>query len=998
MCFLPLIALLSCDMAEPVLKSDGRDYVQEEMTMFSVEISGVRKCYETRSVLTDENIETRITGITLAAYGENGALVDAKHYTSDFSEMSLSIGTNISCNIYALANMGDMSAMFPSSEDDVPLMEYTVSSYEQVDECGIPMCAELTVWSGTQENIIYLDRLFAKVNVRILHTGLADASSEYPYVFNMCNKSLYMRQVNGRLTPFADGGSRAEHYGDIMDIADYNPNLNDKNTYQGPLKPSELGPGPGYLQDISYVFYIPENVQGRLLPGNSDPFGKVYDNIGPDAGDVCTYLEFNAKKERSLGYEGSVMFRYYLGADNTSDFSVERNCRYDLTLDFTEEGFFADSWKVTRGDDWTDYRSLYFLEDSYQIYKGGTVDVMVHFNRNISGTTDSEPYPDRWLYDFDETAMNNAGLSFSFDPHTLVTAENGCKEFCFRFTAADDAEAGESFPLTVMTTDGSIVDHAVLNIVGSTGLSASWNSRPEYVSQYGTFTVSGYEASDLPLKYSVSDESKLSCIKLGDDMFRVVAYGSGPSAIIVSSSDGSKTASVSLDVSAPRLKLDEASVELNPDGRSVSVGYEYLTASGNPLANVSMDAWNSVLKPSVTGSPYFETDAYENTFDIYVGRLYDGDDRIDAGGIYDIEIVPQKCGDVAGASMSVTVVDPFEDVVQRDYGSIDDYTLFGLTSANASIKGLFTSEIQKNSSFSFDGPLVNSDPSCVKAELVPRWRNGFSYENGVYELSWNRLNGDISIKQRAVDHSTKHSAGIHDVMVMVENRHSSETIDASCGTIGIYVHTAIGADAEFNKRQCCYPVGGQTFAGSYNAIAPNNVYPYPNSTNYIHYMDVTMKWMTNVSGVFVFEQLRSRSIAYDSDKFLLPSRKDGEVHEKLLFSVYTGTGNRDEQGGGRHGVGHVLYRALMTQTYDYNLSDATLKELFLGYKSGSASGSFAPAYKVSDIGENAVSTQSPFYFAPSKYPDYRDEDGNGYHVFHFLEELVPRTCGWIDLL
>ena len=47
---------------------------------------------------------------------------------------------------------------------------------------------------------------------------------------------------------------------------------------------------------------------------------------------------------------------------------------------------------------------------------------------------------------------------------------------------------------------------------------------------------------------------------------------------------------------------------------------------------------------------------------------------------------------------------------------------------------------------------------------------------------------------------------------------------------------------------------------------------------------------------------------------------------------------------------------------------------------------------------NIVPHDDPYYFAPSDHPSKVDQDGKGYHVIHFLEDIEPDTGGWINLL
>ena len=68
-----------------------------------------------------------------------------------------------------------------------------------------------------------------------------------------------MRQANSRILPFSEKGSRADKVSDILGVSDSHQDLNDRNAYQGSLSQSDIGPGPGYLQDTTVILYVPEN-------------------------------------------------------------------------------------------------------------------------------------------------------------------------------------------------------------------------------------------------------------------------------------------------------------------------------------------------------------------------------------------------------------------------------------------------------------------------------------------------------------------------------------------------------------------------------------------------------------------------------------------------------------------------------------------------------------------------------------------------------------------
>jgi hypothetical protein len=88
------------------------------------------------------------------------------------------------------------------------------------------------------------------------------------------------------------------------------------------------------------------------------------------------------------------------------------------------------------------------------------------------------------------------------------------------------------------------------------------------------------------------------------------------------------------------------------------------------------------------------------------------------------------------------------------------------------------------------------------------------------------------------------------------------------------------------------------------------------------------------------------------------------------------------------------------------VTDTDRKQWFFGYQSytGRGTPAMAPCYTLhnmnigSDMNANKVASRSPYYFSPSSCGGYVDDMGRGYHVIHFLEEIYPETCGWINLL
>ena len=986
---------------------------------FYIELDG-EECVEVKSVLP-EDIEYRITDMTLASYGHDGMLVDVKYHDHVTGAMPVLVDSESPSNIYVLVNMGDMSTSFPQYEQEVSEIEYHIRSYSEVEEKGFPMSGQLKAYlPHDSARVINVQRLFSKLSVRITHNSLSGYSPSTAFAYNLCNKGLYVRQANSRMLPFSVHGGFAVSYADTLDASDCHMNLNDRNAYQGSLTQSQMGPGPGYLQDTTVVLYVPENVQGKLLPHNKDPYGKVYGEIddlgGRSYSELCTYLEFHARRENTRGYSGDVTYKYYLGADNTSDFSLERNKRYDITLDFTEEGFFADSWKVTRGDDWNDARMLLFTDEPYLVTPGGTVRLMVHYHRQGKLLADSQSYPDEWQFLVDENSMSLAGLSWSFDPSVLSDGDDGYKRFCVDVSADLDAVVGTVVPVKVISSDGSVSDESYVTVVGRTDFSLVWNNRPEYVSQEGVMSVTGVDESDLPLTVSLSDASKVSCVGVGAGTYRIVAHRTGSVELRISNASGTKVAVAALNIKAPELVTDVTSIVLEPDGESVVLGYRYVDEKGRTLGNVNASAYDTFLKPIVDADSYFDATVTSSFITMCITSLGTSHDLIRLGKYYDAMISAAECPDVIPKNIRVLVKNLFEGITVRDYGRIDDYTLFMLAGVNPRLSEFFADELQANTSFSYPGFMPEVEAEYVSVELEPLWTGGFSGPNEIFEPSLDYKTGTITVKRKSAYSTASHSAGRHRMMVYVMNRHSGERIGEPCGELDLYVHTALGARAVFGSRECGWsPYGNETFASVYNKVAGRVVYPSISSNSLICYMDVYLEWMTDVSKVYVWDRM-NRAVQSGADwmdalGIVRPSVADGELNSntRMLYSVMEGRDSRisvcDEKYGPRKGIGCVLYRALLQPTYGTALTDIDLKRFFMGYESvtGAATAILAPCYTLHDLNKgpdmqvNKIWQKVPYYFSPSSCPSFVDDQGRGYHVIHFLEEISPDTFGWINL-
>ena len=121
----------------------------------------------TRSLLSAGDIETKRTGITLAAY-RDGILETCRHFTSE-KNMTLRLGENRTYSIYAFVNMGDLTSTLPGKENYLRETFYTVPSYQDINRTGLPMsgCGEKFRIGDGNGGTIRIRRLFAKITASL---------------------------------------------------------------------------------------------------------------------------------------------------------------------------------------------------------------------------------------------------------------------------------------------------------------------------------------------------------------------------------------------------------------------------------------------------------------------------------------------------------------------------------------------------------------------------------------------------------------------------------------------------------------------------------------------------------------------------------------------------------------------------------------------------------------------------------------------------------------
>ena len=282
----------------------------------------------TRSLLTGADIETKKTGITLAAYGEDGVLATSGHFTTNLESLRLELESGRNYTVYALVNMGDQSGVIPRSESALSTLTYRIPSYSEgagsLASRGIPMAGKLSYpGAGTT---IPVERLLAKVTVQI--------SCEWP---GAAIRSAKVCQLNRVLRPFGEA------------------------TMEEDWDQQEFHEGTGTASG-SFVFYVPENRQG-VIDGIRTSREK-----SPDGNDTIrarkdrlTYLETTV--EGTGVYAGTIIYRNYLGRNAVSDFDIRRNARYSWTIRYLKDGLQYNDWK--HDNDLIDTQSGLHIDDGW---------------------------------------------------------------------------------------------------------------------------------------------------------------------------------------------------------------------------------------------------------------------------------------------------------------------------------------------------------------------------------------------------------------------------------------------------------------------------------------------------------------------------------------------------------------------------------------------------------------------------------------------------------
>ena len=262
--------------------------------------------------------ESLLKDVNIYVVSEAGAVLSHEYITAS-REAIVTIYDNLKYKVYAVANLGKSVALATEGEILSLKGDEGSSAVSGSGGSGVLMSGKLPlqVLRGKQGITVPLTRAVAKIEVKGDMTGLND------------DVSVKVKQVRLRNVPKTGTYFCTDKVKDVSEVKDGDP-----------MQFADCAGFPGGVE-----FYMLENMQGTLLPGNTSQKDKVWPQGSLYAG-VCSYVEIVAQYESDLK-EGDVVYRFYLGSDACSNYDVQRNVKYVVSVFFKGNGGVDEnSWRV----------------------------------------------------------------------------------------------------------------------------------------------------------------------------------------------------------------------------------------------------------------------------------------------------------------------------------------------------------------------------------------------------------------------------------------------------------------------------------------------------------------------------------------------------------------------------------------------------------------------------------------------------------------------------
>ncbi len=425
---------------------------------------------ETRSRLPESSeFEDLISNINFLAYDDGtGELVSSCYCAG--SELSVNIPKERTYHIFLLANMGDQTGKVPVNmkTPEFESFRYVIPGYEYMSANGIPMvCDIVTPWKSSLT--LSLRRLLAKLEIRVDKSDIIASGGGGANSFR--NTRLMVERVAKALYPFAPGGSRAKGADDL---------------FTGSAVEQAYFGSADLVTSETLVLYVPENMQGTLLPEGTSSMDKSESNASLSGEDLCTYVQLEGVKDGTTdGVSGSLLYRFFPGTDKDqvsyNNFDLKGGLKYQIGLNLSWNGMYTTgNWKVERSG-WSDSRQIKISREKDKSYTSFLIYPLARGSEGVPLYIFYSPHGEE--YEAEGTGSPhhfNGGWGFKMNPYTQVmpntqVLSNSSVTVGFKrhtdymtehyITIPKSAQAGHLESITYYTTDGLKNAILALNVV-----------------------------------------------------------------------------------------------------------------------------------------------------------------------------------------------------------------------------------------------------------------------------------------------------------------------------------------------------------------------------------------------------------------------------------------------------------------------------------------------------------------------------------------------------
>ncbi|MBQ9184965.1 MAG: DUF4906 domain-containing protein [Bacteroidales bacterium] len=769
--------------------------------------------------------EEKIIGAALAIYDGNGVLVHQERVEGEFTGFTEAVRLNkervYSCYVVTGYIAGVIE--FPGSEDELASLtientsknsggEYDMTEVLRVygpDRAGSTgkMTPErLDASDGTADGKVSvpISSLWAKVYVTFdasavkrVEVGLESGGSQ------SCGAAMGSRIF----APFSEEGA---------------VNVSDKFSILPVETRTSGGGGRSVSADTPFVFYVPENMLGNLLEGNSDADKKtpssVRDRHGEAMGKAAerSAVEIISPACTDWGENGYITYRFCLGDNTTSNFDIRRNTKYNVVVTATENGFAIKDWKAFL--DVPDGRSLSLQPVSPPEELPGApyqeVNVTGDFYLIPSYVLSEE---ERTVDDFEKSPgwklsestlrqLEELDISYLLLPE--LDFGDGTASVVLEFHPAHELSSGQAFPVTIETHDGMHSSTVTVQVKADGSVITEWERRPEYIAQQGVIRKAVVSGSVKKVRYSVPEEYK-DYIEVDDSagdgscIVRTKKKGEAFVSYTGTTEQGAAvcTGKIPVQIKAPILLAGTTVCEVSPDGTASPLAPYYVTESGQVMTVAGSDGagygnsfapslYAALLSPRVSLQEGPAT-AYLGSSgnSVYVSRLNSGDqnivslfgkswqDGIKVSAASAPDIVPVYCG----LKIKSPIGHEGED---NKLGTIDNHVLTGHASVHS------------------QGVAVNKGRTATLPGLKLEY--GVSLSNlsidDFEDISFTpKADGSLAVTGKSSYSAL--SVGRNIVNARVHNTRSGEWLSFPAGYLEVYLHTVPLATIDLDKMR-----------------------------------------------------------------------------------------------------------------------------------------------------------------------------------------------------